>query len=428
MKQYFSKAMKQLMFLTFAVFVMAGSFSGISQAAPQKVENVRQSDSSAKSVEVSWEKILSGVDKYKVYLSEERDFPVNNTITEKTVTNNYDSKWFFGLNPNRTYYVKVAALNSSGVEFAVSDVITCVTKPDTVPKTYHTESTVSSVTIAWDAPFSGAEYYKVYYKPVNSSVNPIYAGTTANKSFTVSGLADDTQYHMYVYAVRKSASGYEAISDDKSSAYNTTIAKANRFSQIKLNKWEAGTAKAVITFKSAASFEQSGIELEIRSLSGKKIKTVKANQYASQFTFSSGKIKNKGFKYRLRYYVTTDTKTCYGPYTKEKVVVAQPKATAKKKSNSSVTLKWNKISGAKSYSVYIWKEDKFKKAATVKSTSCTLKNLKPRTDYYIYVKANGVKSGNKKYSSTKPVNRSVTEIWYSDHNSYISNYYKTITK
>ena len=109
-------------------------------------------------------------------------------------------------------------------------------------------------------------------------------------------------------------------------------------------------------------------------------------------------------------------------------MVAQPKVTAKKKSKSSVTLKWKKITGAKSYSVYMWKEDKFKKVATVKSTSYTLKKLKPRTDYYIYIKANGVKSGNKKYSSTRPVNRSITEIWYADNSSYISNYYKTTTK
>lgn len=426
MREYFSKVRKHLLLLAAVAFVMAVAFPATSYAA-QKVENLRQSDSNTKGVQVTWDTIVSGVDRYKMYLSEDKSFPENNTTT--STTSYYNNKnWMFGLNPNSTYYVKVTALTSSGMEFAVSDVITCVTKPDNVTNAKHTKSTTSSVTVSWDAPFSGAEYYKVYYKPCMSSVNPIYAGSTSSRSFTVSGLDDDTEYHMYIYAARKSANGYEAISGYTLNWYNPTIAKANRFSKIKLDKWEAGSSKATITFNRDIS-HQTGIELEIRSLSGKKIKTIKGSQYANQFTMSLSKIKNKGFKYRLRYYVTTDTQTCYGPYTKEKIVVAQPKVTASKKSNTSIKLKWKKISGAKSYTIYMRKEtgDSFKKVATVKSTSYVLKKTNPRTYYYVYVKANGVKSGKKKYSSTKPVNQSITQVWYADNNSYISNYYKTIT-
>lgn len=428
MKTHFSKLAEHMFFLVLAVFLISISFNTTSYAATQKVENVRQTDARANGVKVSWDKMLSGVEKYKMYLSENKAFPQNATSTATTTYYNGDT-WIWGLNPNSTYYVKVTALTSSGVEFAVSDVITCVTQPDSIRNVKHTQSTTSSITMSWDAPFSGAAYYKVYYKPSNSSVKAIYAGSTTGRSFTITGLEDDTEYHTYIYAARKSENGYEATSTYNLNGYNSTIAKANKFSKIKLNKWEAGSSKATITFATDID-NQSGIELEISSLSGKKIKTIKDSQYANSITMSLSKIKNKGFKYRLRYYVTTDTQTCYGPYTKEKVVIAQPKVTASKKSNTSVKLKWKKISGATSYTIYMRKEtgDNFKKVATVKSTSYVLKKTKPRTNYYIYVKANGVKSGKKKYSSTKPVNQSITEVWYSDNNSYISNYYKIVTE
>ena len=101
------------------------------------------------------------------------------------------------------------------------------------------------------------------------------------------------------------------------------------------------------------------------------------------------------------------------------------KVSVKKNSSNSLKISWKKVSGATSYSVYIakTKNDKFKKVATVKSTNYILKKTKKRQDYYIYVKANGVKCGKKKYSSTKPKYQPVTLAWYG---TKVYTYSKTI--
>lgn len=72
--------------------------------------------------------------------------------------------------------------------------------------------------------------------------------------------------------------------------------------------------------------------------------------------------------------------------------------------DTSLKIEWNKIVGAESYSVYVAKKNtiNFRKVATVKSTRYVFKKAKKSQNYYIYVKANKVKGGTKKYGSTKP--------------------------
>lgn len=393
-------------------------------AANPKVTNLKQIGATDTSIDISWNAPL-GAEHFTVYISEYRNFPENATKKEHTYSS-YD--YIYGLNPNHTYFVKVIPDSIANAAYDFSDIITCTTAPEGVRSVTHTSSTASSISVSWEAPFSGAEYYKVYYKPTSSSMQEIYAGTTSNKSFTVSNLIDDTEYSIYVYPIKKSANGFEAVGSTGYKSYVATIAKANKFSQLKLESFNASSTTASVSFHNDCQ-RQSGIEIEISSLSGKKIKSIKASQYASSISFSLSSIKNKGFKYRLRAYVTASNKYCYGPYTKSNVVVAHPKVTASKKSNSSLNLKWSKISGAKSYTIYLAKEknDNYKKVATVKSNKYTLKKLKPYKDYYIYVKANGVKSGKKSYSSTKAKYQPITNVYYYKNIKGVSNYYTTYT-
>ena len=415
MKKCLSKVSKYLMLLAFTVFTIAVSLNITSYAAGEKVTNLKQVDAGETSVKISYDAPL-GANKFTIYISEYNTFPSSATVT----TVSYSSKdvRIYGLNPNHTYFVKVIPTSPTG-QYSFSDVITCVTDPENLQDIKHTQSTTSSVTVSWSEPLSGAQYYNIYYKPTHSSVDEIYVGSTSNKNFTVKNLADDTEYNIYVYPIRKSANGYEAVGYSRNKSYIPTVAKANKLSQIKLYRWEPGSTTASIKFTNSQK-NQSGIEIEISNLSGKKIKSIKLSRYSSTAGFSLSKIKNKGFQYRFRYYVTTNTKNCYGPWTSKKVVIPFAKTTVKKNSSNSLKISWKKISGATSYSVYVakTKDDNFKKVATVKSTSYILKNTKKRQDYYIYVKANGVKCGKKKYASVKPQYQNVTLVWYGNYKLY----------
>lgn len=420
-RKKFTKISRYLFIFVLASIVLSLGFKKDIFAANAKVTNLKQVDASTNYVKIKWDLPL-GVEKVSVYISENRNFPENATIIKDTYYGDYT---IYNLNPNHTYFVKVIPVSTPNMTFDFSDTIACTTSPECIDSLKYTNATASSISVAWNAPISGAQYYNIYYEPSNSAMQPMYAGSTAKTTFTVSKLIDDTNYNIYVYPVKKSENGFEAVGSRKYITYKPTLAKANKFSQFKLQYFSASSTNATISFQNDTK-HQSGIEIEISSLSGKKINSIKTGYgYSSRVSFSLSKIKNKGFKYRLRSYVTTDNKECYGPYTKSKIVVASPKVTAYKKSNSSLNLRWEKISGAKSYTVYMAKErnDRFKKVATVKSNNYTLKKTKPYKNYYIYVKANGVKSGKKSYSSTTAVYHPITQIYYSKYGKNVSNYY-----
>lgn len=390
-------------------------------AANPKVTAIKQTGTGNDRIYITWNAPI-GASSFNVYVSESRDFPQHQTVIEKSYSNR---TYITGLNANQTYYVKIIPQGNEGM-YDFSDIVACSTAPEAVTNLRHTSSGTSSISVSWDAPISGAQYYKIYYKLSGSYMKETYAGTTTSRSYTITKLADDTNYNIYVYPVRKSGNGFEAMGQDGYVPYASTVAKANKFSVIKLSRYAASSETATISFTNECH-NQSGIEVEVRNLSGKKIKSVKLSRYASYATFSSSSIKNKGFQYRLRYYVITDSKYCYGPYTKTKVVIAHPKVTSTKKNNSTVQLKWNKIAKAKSYTVYVSKEEsrRYKKVATVKSNAYTLKNIKCGKDYYIYVRANGVKSGKKSYSSTKAVYQPITKVSIYQYTKSSSNYYTT---
>lgn len=306
-----------MILVLFAVLVMAAGLENRTLAAGVAVTNLMQVGSSENSVKISYDKPLRAR-KFEIYISEDNTFPANATVTKKTTSCKNVS--VSGLNPNCTYYVKVIPIFSTDMEYDFSDAITCVTEPKEVEDLKHTDSTVSSVTVAWKEPLIGAQCYNVYYKPMVSSIEPIYVGATSNRTYTIKNLSDDEENRVYVYPVRKSEEGYEVEGNVEYKSSIPTVANPNKFTTIKLYKWQTGSNTATIRYNSDAE-KQSGIEIEVFNLSGNRIKTVQLKDYVSSGKITSNRIKNRGFQYRMRYYVTTDTKKCYGPYTKMKIAI-----------------------------------------------------------------------------------------------------------
>lgn len=157
-----------------------------------------------------------------------------------------------------------------------------------------------------------------------------------------------------------------------------------------------------------------GYEVTVTNTKGKTLKVFNTNTNPYDFkvedenTFAiilSGKqYTRSAFIFKVRSFVCDANNQPVYSDTAEKLVVPRAVVTKiKATSKSTGKISWNKISGAKKYTVYVSSNNgkKYKKAGSTKSNSFTIKNMKLSKKYYVYVVADGVKVGKKKYSSTK---------------------------
>ena len=155
---------------------------------------------------------------------------------------------------------------------------------------------------------------------------------------------------------------------------------------------------------------QTVYQVEVYSYKNKKMATINvANPYNYVASSTKKAFANTPIKFRVRAYVTLNSKNYYGGWSGFQYYV--PKATCgsklKVKSSTTATLTWKKVAGAKSYTIYykssqygVWKAVK----KNVKGTSATVKYSKYSGVNYYYVQANSVSFKGKKVSSTNPNN------------------------
>lgn len=162
-----------------------------------------------------------------------------------------------------------------------------------------------------------------------------------------------------------------------------------------------------------------GYEIVITTLKNKKIATLdSSDNYGSFYTQGSSKImavvsnskfKSQGYKFKVRSYVYDDNaQKVYSDYSSEKVIVPRASIKSGKLVKNRVKITWGKVSGAKSYNIYMSSNSgkSYKKIGSTKKTNYTIKkSLKKYKTYYVYVSANSVKYKGKKNSSTKPTDK-----------------------
>lgn len=168
-----------------------------------------------------------------------------------------------------------------------------------------------------------------------------------------------------------------------------------------------------------------GYEIIVTTLKGKQLVHKDSSNYADNADFgftknanligieiNNTKMKKQGFKFKVRAFVYDAVgNKVFGAWSAEKVII--PRATISKanlvsNNKNKVKIKFNKISGAKSYTIYLSTNGgtKFKKVGTTKSTTYTIsKSFTRYKNYYVYVAANGVKCKKKSYSSTKTIEK-----------------------
>lgn len=161
-----------------------------------------------------------------------------------------------------------------------------------------------------------------------------------------------------------------------------------------------------------------GYEMQITNLKGAEIATYTSvsgdmgilsgdsTKYGANVSNSA--MKSKPFKVKVRSFIyDTAGQYTYSEFSKEKIIVPRPTIKGGKATGGGAKITWNKIKGAKSYTVYLSSNNgkSFKKVTTTKSTSATISNLKRYKDYYVYVQADKVKCNKKRYNSTKPLTK-----------------------
>jgi len=388
-----SKAISMIVASLFALSLVFLTNAVTAEAAPATPSGLKQIDASNTSVEVTWSSVLGNDISYVVAYSEnQRDW-----VEEHTSSN---SDTIIGLTAGKTYFVKVKAVtdwysDTKRQDGTYSSVLQVVTVPAVTTETMtQTGATQNSITVNWVAVPGSTSYVVTYYS--NGKEN-IVTETTAT-SATITGLAADSSYSVYVYPVRTSATGFKAVYDYEylyKSGIETTPGKLT----IKVTDRHPTKNNLEVMYTYASNAD--GYEVYLYDAKGKQ----KAKKTATSTTYTFTKRKTTDtFYVAVRGYVNVNGTKKYGPLSSKVLTVGAPKAKEEKIVGNGVKLSWNKVPNAKKYVVYMSSTSGtkgYKKVATLssKKTSVTLKKFKGKSfqkykNYYYKVEAQ-VKVGKK---------------------------------
>ena len=400
---------------TFAVmFVMLSVTTIVAEAAAPT--NLRQISGEQHGIKVEWvaENTSTEVDGWYVQWSADgKNFY---RVHDRTYPDAY-SPWFTknNLSAGSTYYIKVAScyeIDGKNVCGEYSAPIQVVTAPTASTSFLQTGAAPGKVTVSWNAS-AGATGYYIYKGDTKTTPVANVKGTTA----TIGAVTGSELPTLVVKPYKVSNTGFVAMGPYKSlSSVQCVPNKPGKVaSSIAGNiKWKTlqGDNEVTVGWARSTNDEISadGWQVEIYSLANKKIKTYYVDgHYTYKKTFSLSKIKNKGFKVRVRGYIYIDNKRNYGNWSSKVTVIPAPGINVRNTSKKTAKkITWKKIANATKYEVYVCKNasgsvdiSAFRKVATLKpnKTSYTYKKFKKGSYNGVFVKAT-VKVGKKKYKST----------------------------
>lgn len=374
-------------------------------ASVAKVSSVVQTSADTTSVVVQVEAVL-GASKYSFEMSDN-----GGSYTEVSTSYDPNEKTIYSLAAGKTYFLRVRAMK--GTEYGpYSDPIKVATVPNDVTNLRQTDATTSSATFKWDK-VSGATGYRIC-EWVNDQEYVV--GTTSSDSYTIKGLNNKIKfpYTVYVRPVR-TADGYTA---EKTASYSWSNAHISDYNimlipkapSVQVTNYWSNIKEISASVKAEIPFAK-GYQYVIYNNKGKKINTLTNTSIYS--VYAKNLSRNQFYSIKARAYTNIgNNKTAkYGKWSKEFQFALGTQLSAKP-GYKKIALSWNKVKGAKDYTVYISKSKNtgYKKTATVKGTSFTAKKigkkaLKSGKMYYCYVVANK-KVGKKTYHS------SGNDVWY----------------
>lgn len=307
----------------------------------------------------------------------------------KTVTDN--TVKISGLKGSTKYTFRIYSYvidDSGNVIYSMSpESFYITTKVSTVAGLSATSNS-SAIKLTWNKA-SDATGYEVWYLK-NGKTWTKYK-TVTGTSLTISNLTANKEYNFRVRAYRKTASGNVTGSAKQIDVYT----KLKKTTGLKLSK--ATTSGVKLTWSKVSGAE--GYEVYYyKNGAWSKIKNTSTNSVSI-----SGMKSGTTYKFLVRAYRKAGSGYVYGENSASfsaQTLLAQVtnlKASARKA--SSITLKWDKVTGATGYEVYRYNGSKWVKIATVKTNSYTNTGLSRNTQYNYRVRAYGTVNGATSYGS-----------------------------
>lgn len=180
-----------------------------------KVSKIKSKNVKDTSVRVYWSKV-SSADTYLLYQYSGGKWK----RIAKTKDTAYNVK---SLSPNKTYYFKVRAYNSSSKELGeFSPNVKVITNPSKVKKLKASSVKATSLKLSWQK-VSGATAYQVYRSTNGSSWTKVATVSSKNTYYNEKKAKKNTRYYYKVRAYRKS--GSKVYYGDFSSAVKVTTKK-----------------------------------------------------------------------------------------------------------------------------------------------------------------------------------------------------------
>lgn len=392
---------------------IAGCFlcnPSIKALANNGVTGVKQTDAGENDVTVGWNGV-SGAYGYNVYIS------ANGTTWQRTTKGsecdvyNATKKKISNLTSGSTYYIIIEAvykdsegnMTSAGKSGKYAVVTAPASSKSFASSIKQTKATSKSISLKWSS-VRGANQYILY-------VNDKKAGTFKKTSATVK-VKEGSVNNIRITPVRKSSAGFEA-KGGHAEAYDYYAApgKPVQVASFKKNNftwYPTVNNKVMIGWNKSSSdkYEPTGYQIQIYSLKNKKLKTYYTSK--TKKTFDIAAVKNKGFKVRVRGYITLKGKKTkyYGAWSDFKVVIPQAKAKIQRTDQTTVTVKWNKVENAKRYYIYACNDVTASKPKWKKVAVVSAKTRSYSYDNCIIGKATGiyvipeVKVGKKSYKAS----------------------------
>lgn len=383
------------------------SFSEVSSCKTTlSATKVTVSVKDAESLTINWEKIPDA-DGYVIYraLQGETSLSPIKTIENPDTVEYVDS----GLTMGQTYQYIVRGYVLIDGEKEYGNYLSAVTGTPvlvlTAPTVKAASAGYNSIKISWNK-VGDANGYIVYRSTSKTGtftgIKTITNGSTL--SFTNTGLTCGKTYY-YMVRAYVNVNGERMVSDDSSICsatpkltVPTVTLKSAGYNKIKVSWTKVTGANGYEIYRATS-----------KTAAQKLVKTVTSG---STLSFTNGSLTcGKNYYYTVKAYRTVNGKKVYsGSSTKKyaKPVPATPTATLTKKSSTSITVKWTKVTGANGYEIYraTSKNGTYKKIKTVtKGATVSYVNTgcKKSTRYYYKVRAYRTVSGKKVFGSYSAV-------------------------
>lgn len=370
---------------------------------PDKVTGLKMLYNSTGSITLTWDKAKTKCSGYIVSIYD----PVTKKYTSNAITT-ANAASAAKLQAATGYYLAVRAFNdySSGRIFGNYTKIQCATKPEIPGNFKCAAKSDTECRLAWDKT-TGATGYKLY--EVTSSGKKLIAKTSGT-SYTVKNLAKDSK-HTFAVAAYKSYNNKDWESN--SDSISVTLAKE---APANISVYAYATTAVRIKWDPVMNAQKYRVYMyDTTTKKYKRLADVTDTKYRI-----ANLTANKSYKIK----VATVYKDGTEKQSAVKTIYSKPlsptglKITSKTK--NSVSLSWNKVSGAQSYRIRVYNSaGKYMYYVDAgEKTSCTVTGLKASTKYYF--KAVAVKHYVIEYASEpcKSVNTTTKSPTYYKKTSY----------